>query len=333
MGSTGRATHDQLPSADRFALTIPYAPVDGVSAPAALPLLPGGALVQGRDGRAYKHLNPLKTLQAMEATYADYPMVLDENHSEEFKAPNGEPTNTLARLAGFALRADGSIWATQIDWTPYGLERIAQRAYVGVSPTVLFDTTRATEQDGVSIDGEITTLAGASLVNSPNFVMPALHAIHAKDSKMTEEQIKKAIADALAPFLALKDDMTAKIADMSVQFQGLIEGSKAEAAAVHAKRVDAVLGRAVHAKKIAPASKAYHAKRLNTAEDLAEFETTYLGGESDDVVSNERPARGTHAKSKALHSSASKDKARIARDLGVTEAELDADDDTDEDEE
>lgn len=321
--SLSRASHASV-GGDQFKITIPYSPQDGVNAPTALPLLPGGAMVQGRDGRAYKHPGPLKTLQAMEQAFKDLPMILDENHSSEFAAPNGEPSPALARMRGFAMRADGSIWATEIDWTPYGLQRIAQRAYLGVSPTILFDRTQATEQDGVRIEGEILSIENAGLVNQPNFVMPALHS--KEHPKMDEAAIKKMIEDALkaatAPFAALKDELTAKFADMQVQFTAAVEGQKQEAAASHAKRVEKALDRATHAKKIAPSSRAYHAKRLITAEDLSEFEESFLSGVSEDVVSNERPARGTHSKK----GTADKTAARLSKDMGVDLADLEAED-------
>lgn len=319
-----------------FLLTIPYAPQDGVMAPSALPLLPGGPLIVGRDGRTYTHRNPLKTLQAMEASFRDYPMVLDENHSLVRAAPEGEPSPGLARLSGFALRADGSIWATQVDWTPNGLDRIAQRAYVGVSPTVLFDKGQAAEQDGVSIEGEILSIENAGLVNEPNFVMPALHSKESEQN-MTEEQIKKFVADAiaaaLAPVAALKEEFTATVADLSTQLKASVESNAQAAAASHAKRVESTLDRAVAAKKIAPASRAYHAKRLASETDVSEFEATYLKGVTEEVVSNERPARGTHGKNKITDAQFRKDAERLSRDMGVDLKDIDLTDTSDEIEE
>jgi hypothetical protein len=314
--------------ADRFQLTIPYAyqasPQGGfANAPTALPLLPGGSVIQGRDGRTYSHRNPLATLQALERDFRDYPMVLDENHALEVAAPNGEPSPGLARLSGFALRADGSLWATQVQWTDYGLQRIAQGAYVGVSPTVLFDTSQATEQDGVSIQGEILTLANAGLVNEPNFVMPALHS---KGTEMNEEQIKKLIDDAVAAALAKVSEpiegLTAQVADLGVQVNAMQSaGAQAaeSAAASHAKAVEKLLERAVHARKIAPASRAYHAKRLKTAEDLEEFEASYLGASSEEAVSNERPAARRATNARASHD---KDRKALARSMGISLEEL-----------
>jgi hypothetical protein len=266
----------------------------------------------------------MKTLQALEASFKDYPMVLDENHALVLKAPEGEPSPGLARLRGFALRADGSIWATQVEWTPNGLDRIAQRAYIGVSPTVLFDKTQATEQDGVSIDGEIFGIENAGLVNEPNFVIPALHAKTPQEENMDETQIKKLVADAVAAAIAPVEALAASVADMSTQFQAAMATAQAASAATHAKRVTAVLERATNAKKIAPASVAYHSKRLQTEEDLAEFEATYLKGVSEDVASNERPARGVHAK--ASTAQADKDAKKMAKAMGVDLKDIDLSD-------
>lgn len=319
-----RARHAQ----ERFSLEIPYALTSQGVVPTAMPLLPGGKTIKGRDGRAYTHKNALKTLQVLEDAFKDYPMVLDENHSLENAAPNGEPSPALARMSAFALRADGSIWATKVDWTPYGLDRLAQRAYVGVSPTVLFDLSQATEQDGIKIDGEILSIANAGLVNEPNFVMPALHS---KSPKMNEEQIKKLVQDAIAAGIAgavtsIREEFTAGIADLRTQVTAGLEGVQAEAKASHSARVTTVIARALAAKRIAPASKDYHSKRLNTAADVAEFEAAYLVGAPEDetVVSNDRPARARHVRNAGA--AESKVKNTLAANMGVKPEDMDGED-------
>jgi hypothetical protein len=317
--------------AAKFDLLIPYS-TEGV--PHALPLLPGGGTITGRDGRAYKHGNPLKTLQALEHSFKDFPMILDENHSLE-RAPPGAPTPALCRMKGFALRSDGSIWATDLQWTPYGKERIKQGAYIGVSPTILFDRTTAGEQDGSSIDGDIVSIENAGLVNSPNFVMPALHS---KDLKMNPEEIKAAVAEAaktaiqdavkvatesmLAAFVPVREAIDAKVADLSTQFNALKEAVAKPAVdaaiATHAQRVEQVVSRAVTAGKIAPVSKAYHMKQLKTPEDVTEFETHFETAAP--VIENDKleTGRSTHAKGGAVDPVAEK----LARSMGLKVSDL-----------
>lgn len=146
--------------------------------------------------------DPVAVLRHVQET--GLPLVIDENHSTQRAAPAGGPSPALARISVDALSVDanGAIWG-EPDWTPYGLERTAQGAYLGLSPALLIS------------NGEIKGLASAGLVNDPNMDLPValnarqLEALQTMDPEIaallglpedaTPDQVKAAVKALQAP--------------------------------------------------------------------------------------------------------------------------------------
>lgn len=204
-------------SVSTFTLTLPAAP-EG-EPPSALPILPSGGALFGKDGRSW-------TVDAMEVLrrLAGRLVVLDENHSTYLRAPRGEEAPAMARLSQFAIREDGSLWAENVEWTKIGREKYENGEYLGISPIVVFDP--APNLDNTEFLGTVVDIHSVALVNDPNLPMPALNASEmAENSSKSENNpaappvpapdlgatIGAAIAQALAPFAARLDELAKKL--------------------------------------------------------------------------------------------------------------------------
>jgi phage I-like protein len=82
-------------------------------------------------------------------------LLIDENHALEIAAKQGGPSPSRGRITEMQAR-DDDIWA-KVDWTPTGRALLAERAYRGISPVIVYDP-----------QGVIHQIKNAALVNYPN---------------------------------------------------------------------------------------------------------------------------------------------------------------------
>lgn len=130
-------------------------------APKRVHLLPSGPQIRGRDGRQWRLTDPQAIVEAFEANNG--PLPIDYQHDSMTPGKSGPKP-----AAGWIERLeadDKGIWGI-VSWTPRAAEMIASREYRFLSPAIGFDQRT----------GEVTALAGAGLVHSPNFHLTALNA-------------------------------------------------------------------------------------------------------------------------------------------------------------
>lgn len=188
--------------------------------PKRLPILPGGDVIRGEDGRAWTVGDRLKLLARLQTKGV---LIVDENHALVRKAKAGEASPACARLSDFAMHADGSI-SGATEWTAYGENAVDGGHYIGLSPVLLYDPRRAT----VDTLGEVVGIHSLSLVNEPNLELPALNDTELgaqTEPEMTPEDIAAAVNSAISSALPallkpLQDELAelkAKHAENSVQ--------------------------------------------------------------------------------------------------------------------
>jgi phage I-like protein len=235
-------------------------------------LLPAGPVLKGRDGRQWKVSDPARLV----AQFAP-PFVVDYEHAQDKLAVNGKEAPAGGWVEAMELRG-GAIWG-RVDWTPRAAKAIAAREYRFISPVFTY-----------SPDGEVQALIGASLVNRPNFVMTALNAQEFPMLKeiaaalglaetATAPEIVTAIgALKVATALNAEQPDLARFVPRADYELALNRATTAEARiaadgkAAHEAKITAAIEGAVHAGKVAPASKDFYLAACSTAEGLAAFE-------------------------------------------------------------
>ncbi|HXG29324.1 MAG TPA: phage protease [Nevskiales bacterium] len=149
---------------------------------------PPGAdgIVRGADGRSWRMPDPAKV-----AANFDKPIPIDINHAQELVAPKGGDAPATGWIEEL-IAQNGGVWA-KVRWTEKGAELVKSLAYRYLSP--VFTYLKGT--------GEIVRITSAALVNQPNFNL-ALNSAH--PSQETEDM--NPILKALLQMLNLKDDAT-----------------------------------------------------------------------------------------------------------------------------
>lgn len=108
------------------------------SAPEWIQLLPAGVegVIDTQDDRGPYHVTDAE--QIISASFAgDSRLPIDENHSTDLAAPNGQPAPARGWITQMEARPDG-IWG-QVEWTAQGTELVTTKAYRGISPVILHD--------------------------------------------------------------------------------------------------------------------------------------------------------------------------------------------------
>lgn len=141
-------------------------------------LLPAGREVRTADGRGpYR----VPSLHSVIAASAGAKLPIDENHSIDLAAPNGDPSPARGHIVELQARDDG-LWG-RVEWTGSGKALIEDRAYLGISPAITHDKAL-----------NVTGILRASLTNRPN--LRGLTALHSQENPMS-------LAERLAGLLGL----------------------------------------------------------------------------------------------------------------------------------
>ncbi|QQO82689.1 phage protease [Shewanella algae] len=133
----------------------------GEIAPEWVQVLPGGPDIKGLDGRSWIMRDPNAVVHAFKNMKV--PMVIDYEHGQEIKAPNGEEAPAAGWVEDLEVR-NGEIWA-KVDWTKKASNSINTREYRFLSPAFHYNSQK-----------EIIALSSIGLTNKPNLVMQALNA-------------------------------------------------------------------------------------------------------------------------------------------------------------
>jgi phage I-like protein len=139
------------------------------AAPEWIQIFPAGPKIEARDGRTWTLENPSVLIDAFAENGAFLP--LDVEHATELLAPNGHEAPAVAWIQQLEVREGGTTWAKP-DWTRRGLELIADRSYVYVSPAFTYD----------QVTGAITRLKSVALTTQPALGLPAI----AREQSQTE---------------------------------------------------------------------------------------------------------------------------------------------------
>lgn len=141
-----------LTTALMFAQPLPEV-ATGAPVPEWVHLLPVG-FVSTDDGRGPYNVDDMQAI-FVQSFAADSRLVVDENHSTDIRAPQGEPAPAHGWITAMDARDDG-IWG-QVSWNQSGHDLLADRAYRGISPVIYHDAA-----------GTVFSIARASLTNTPN---------------------------------------------------------------------------------------------------------------------------------------------------------------------
>lgn len=190
--------------------------------------------VQTQDQRGPYDVTDAEAIIA--ASFADQPKLqIDENHAEDLKSGQGEPSPARGWITELQARADG-IWG-KVEWTMSGRRLVRDKAYRAMSPVILHDKAK-----------KVVAILRASLVNRPN--LKGLVTLNQETSMNPMAKLAAALGLAedasedaiLAAIKALKDkkpegDMPAlqsALADVGVAL-GVEAGAKPEAIVAAAK--------------------------------------------------------------------------------------------------
>lgn len=148
-------------------MQLPPAGADG-AAPAWIHILPAGTF-KGVDGRGPYVVRDAGAVIAASMKAAHGKMPVDENHATDIAAKLGLPSPAQGWAVELQSRDDG-IWA-RVDWNRSGREKMADRAYRGLSPVFDHDP-----------DGTVTRIKRVALTNDPNLALHSLH--HRQETRM-----------------------------------------------------------------------------------------------------------------------------------------------------
>jgi phage I-like protein len=249
---------------------------EGDAPPEWVQLVPAGEKVTGNDGRAFINRDPQAVVAAFSARGLDLPV--DINHAEFLRAPKGEEAPAAGWIKQLELR-EGAIWG-RVEWTPSGAAALNAKSYRYISPALIHDKA-----------GTILSIAGAGLVNRPNFAMPALNS---ERSSMKNLLAKLGLAEtateneAIAAVDTLQTSLNAaKNGQVSLAHYvpradydlALNRATTAETAlethlsAARAAKVSALIDGALKAGKIAPATKDFYVGLCKNDDGVKQVET------------------------------------------------------------
>lgn len=160
----------------------------------------------------------------IEASMADGPLAIDENHAIDLTGPKGGPSPARGWITELQARDDG-IWG-RVEWTETGRALIADRAYRGISPVIQSERG----------SGRVVRVLRASLTNTPNLPLTTLHSDNNQEIDMDPEQLRAALglaADAdEAAILAAIDERNQAIEQHSADLRRVAEAAGLEKAKI-----------------------------------------------------------------------------------------------------
>lgn len=262
-------------------------PGDG-SVPDWVPMIPVGDVV-GRDGRAWSNPNPEQVIANTLASGRQQP--LDWEHSTQHQAPKGKPAPAAAWFTEY--RVNNGFIEGRLEFTAAGKASVANREYRYISPVFRFDANNI-----------IWDIESAGLTNRPNLLLPALNQQQpTQPNQETAMDLEKLMA-ALRAKLGLPAEATPETALNSIQQlqgnlqtalnqaqtpsldkfvprpdydQALARATNAEQALASKTRADKdaqvekLVGDAVQAGKITPASKDFYVAACNAEGGVERF--------------------------------------------------------------
>ncbi|MGR3484058.1 MAG: phage protease [Paracoccaceae bacterium] len=269
------------------------------AAPAWIQVFPAGPELKTVDGRDFRITDPEALIAQYTAADAR-PIMVDYDHLSAFAPDEGGDQTAAGWIESLEVR-DGQVWA-KVAWTIRAADRIAAREYRFVSPE--FTVEKKT--------GEIVSIDAVAIVNRPAFQMTAL-ASRARTPTATGDDAMKSIAKKLGlPEDATEEQILAAIATRDTELASaqaatpstrdfmpradydtvLARADAAEAelakakAAARADEIETVITAAVHAGKIAPASREHYAKLAAGSDEAFEEVKALCGAMTPQVAAS-----------------------------------------------
>jgi phage I-like protein len=208
-------------------------------------LVPAGSQVRGRDGRTFKNPDPRAVVAAFAKEGRSVP--IDINHAQFLKAPAGDESPAAGWIEELEFR-DGAIWG-RVEWTKIGLNALGDKAYRYISPALIAPA------------GTIVGIAGAGLVNRPNFNMPALNGEEEPTPAALAQRLGLPAGASMGDIVAAVDALKLNAATPEALALAVEQRDKAVAclnARLEAERqaeAETLIGQAVREGKITPATK------------------------------------------------------------------------------
>lgn len=254
--------------------------------PGAIPLIPAGPAVKGRDGREWTFDQPSinAVLNAFGQRGVDLP--IDWEHATQYRAPKGEPAPAAGWITALNVRG-GALWA-DVQWTDRGHDQVLNREYRYISPVFDFDPA----------SGRIVRLVSAGLTNTPNLHLqalnqeasmsrsPALAAAITGALGLAADASDDAIASAINQLMSDRD--TALNSERAPSLERYVPRADYDALstratnaeqqlrerdeAAHKASVDAAIDGALKSGKITPATAEYHRASCSDRSGLERFQ-------------------------------------------------------------
>lgn len=255
-------------------------------------LLPAGKTIRGADGRVWTMEDAPAVVETFQRRGQRLP--IDIEHATQIKGSKGEAAPAQGWITELDVRADG-LWG-KVDWTEAGQALLTSRSYGYLSPVFTYGART----------GAVTRMVSAGLTNNPNLDLVALnHAGQSQETVMDKivletlglnsdataadavvaiEKLKT--AEAVARNQAETPDPTKFVpkADYELAMNRVAGFEEAEKKR-RGDEIEAVVGGAIEAGKIAPASKAYHMAACRAEGGLDAFKAMVdaapqIGGET-----------------------------------------------------
>jgi phage I-like protein len=200
-GKRAKAPARQVPNTSTERLSIDVGALDAL--PTEFRLFVAGVNETMKGSFLFDEAAAASVMAAYKARAND--LAIDLEHQMLDDVPSPDPTSKDARgWCQLELRADGSLWATSVTWTPDGAARLTEKRQRYVSPAFAFD--RET--------GRVTSILNIAICAIPaTYGTPALVAASATagDSAMTLEEFTK-VCKALGLDMSMSlDEAMAKI--------------------------------------------------------------------------------------------------------------------------
>jgi len=299
--------------------------VAGEAPPEMLLLVPAGAVVAGRDGRAWNNPDPAAIARYYQENKLDIP--IDIEHATQHKAPKGDAAPAMAWCSALEVRPDGSVWG-KTAWNEAGTALVMSRQYRYYSPAYIIDTKTQT----------IVGIKSVGLTNTPNLDVPALNHEQQKGETMNLVALLAALGmastatfdDALNQITKMKGDLTTALNaaqsppldkfvpradyDTALNRATTAEGKlKEQANEAQQTAINAEIDAALKAGKITPATKEYHVAACKEQGGLERFKAFVAAAPvvaADSGLAGKKPEQGT-----ALNA----DERKVLDAMGLTE--------------
>ncbi len=302
--ATALCSDSAQPSEHDLAVALNFElPMDG-SVPEWIQLIPAGPRVEGRDGRFWFIHQPQTVIDASFDQHAE--IVGDWEHATELKGPSGDEAPAAFWMKEMEVR-DGSIWA-RVEWTPRARAQVANKEYRFISPVFAYiKEGRPDAREILYITSASLTNNANFDMKALNRAQPSATSSQSQTTQeTTTEDNTMSLAAAIRKALELKEDATEESAVAAIntlksdkasalnraetpsmeKFIPRADYDQAQQRAMNAEQkladyekskqdseIDSLVGDAIKAGKITPASKDFYVAACRQEKGIEQFKS------------------------------------------------------------